>query len=362
MRFARLLAPVLAALAVVGPAAPAHGRVLVEGARQVRGLSADGADLGVLGSCRFVTVMTGGGARRHVVPAPRVLCGGTPQFGAGPLVLAGTQAAWIVTGGGNTLGTLLYAVAPARTARPRVVESLEQPSIGLGSYLNGIDGGGALLAYARVKDLGEFGPDCEFGCLTGHETAIRRLVDGRPRTIVVLPELAQLLAAGGDRIVLRVGDELRILDAAGAVVASRPARGVLRAAVRGNQPVLLRADGLELLDRAGRTAEVVPLVRRARAASLLDANRGLVAYTAGREVRAVRLADGADALVERVPATRVEGAGLAGVAIGSAGVVWAVHDRCSAPGACRASVRLLTNAELAARFRQAYHATLGRVR
>ena len=178
----------------------------------------------------------------------------------------------------------------------------------------------------------------------------------------MLPELAQLLAAGGDRIVLRVGNELRILDAAGAVVASRDARPVLRAAVRGNQPVLLRADGLELLDRAGRTAEVVPLARRARAASLLDANRGLVAYSAGREVRAVRLADGADALVGASPPRASQGAGLAGVAVGSAGVVWAVHDRCSAPGACRATVQLRTNAELAARFRQAYHANLGRMR
>ena len=103
----------------------------------------------------------------------------------------------------------------------------------------------------------------------------------------------------------------------------------------------------------------MPLVAPARAASLLDANRGLVAYSAGREVRAVRLADGADALVERIPATRVEGAGLAGVAVGSAGVVWAVHDRCSAPGACRAQRAADDQRRARARFRQAYHATLG---
>jgi hypothetical protein len=167
---------------------------------------------------------------------------------------------------------------------------------------------------------------------------------------VVLPELAELLAAGGDRIVLRVGDELRILDAAGAVVASRAARGVLRAAIRGRQPVLLLADRLELLDRVGAVAEVVPLVRRAQAASRLDANRALVVYSAGREVRAVRVADGADVLVERIAPTRVQGAGIAGVAVASAGIAYAVHDRCSAPGACRAQVRLLTNAELTRRF------------
>ncbi len=240
------------------------------------------------------------------------------------------------------LGTLLYAVAPARTARPRVVESLEQPSIGLGSYLNGLDGGGAL-AYARVKDLGEFRAGLRVRL--PDQARDRHPSPGRrpPRTIVVLPELAQLLAAGGDRIVLRVGDELRILDAAGAVVASRPARGVLRAR-------RCAATSPCCCERTGWSCSTAPGARPSRAArapgarrSLFDANRGLVAYTAGREVRAVRLlADGADALVERVPAARVEGAGLAGVAVGSAGVVWAVHDRCSAPGACRATVRLLT--------------------
>ena len=67
-------------------------------------------------------------------------------------------------------------------------------------------------------------------------------------------------------------------------------------------------------------------------------------------MRAIRVADGADVLVERIAPTRVQGAGLAGIAVGSAGVAYAVHDRCSAPGACRAQVRLMTNAELARRF------------
>ena len=350
MRFARPLAPVLAALALVLAAAPAQARVLVEGPRQVFGLAADGADLGVLQSCRFVTVMRGGGTLPHAVPAPRVLCGGTPRFAAGPLVLAGTQAAWPVSGGGNTLETVLYAVAPARSGRPREIELVENPEISLGTYLNGLDGGGPLLAYARVKELGEFGPECEFGCLTGHRTAIRRLVDGRPQHDRGAAGAGG--AAGRGRRPHRPARRRRAAHPR----RGRCGRGLARRAGRaarggsGRQPVLLLADRLELLDRAGAVVETVPLVRTARAASRLDANRGLVVYSAGREVRAIRLADGADVLVERIAPTRVEGAGLAGIAVASAGVAYAVHDRCSAPGACRAQVRLMTNAELARRF------------
>ena len=153
-------------------------------------------DLGVLRSCRFVTVMRGGGTLPRAVPAPRVLCGGTPRFAAGPLALAGTQAAWPVSGGGNSLETCSTRWRrPARAGRGRS-SSVERPGIGLGTYLNGLDGGGPLLAYARVKEIGDFGPECEFGCLTGHRTAIRRLVDGRPQTIVVLPELGGAAGRG----------------------------------------------------------------------------------------------------------------------------------------------------------------------
>ena len=111
--------------------------------------------------------------------------------------------------------------------------------------------------------------------------------------------------------------------------------------------LLLRRDRIECLAPDGSVAEVLPIAGRGRAGATLVARGRYVVYTDTGRIHVVRLADGVDRVIATVPAGRVRGAGLVGVGLGSAGVVYGRNRGCRAEGACRGEVHLVPSAAIA---------------
>jgi hypothetical protein len=278
-------------------------------------------------------------------------CIGTPQSSAGPLVLDGTRAAWLRTDGGTTLGGEVHVLVPARGGRDRVVQRTSETDVGGGSHLSGLAAGAGLIAWAVTSDVRVSDPGCDFGCVVGVRTTVRRLVGARARPVTTIENEAQLLAAAGRRLVVRVGGELQILAPDGTLVASVIAPDTVAAAIRRDRVLLLRRDRIDWLAPDGTVADVLPITGRGRPGASLAVRGRYVVYTDTGRVHVVLLEDGVDRVLVRVRAGPVRGSGLVGIGIGNGGVAYGRNRGCRAPGDCRGEMHVISNAAIARALR-----------
>ena len=304
-----------------------------------------GPDVLALVACRHVTVVRADGTHRRAVSGPGA-CIGFVQASAGPLVADGARAAWLTTGGGNTLEGEVRTVAPVRGGRVRSADFTEETDIGGGSHLSGLAGGVGLIAWAVTNDVRtEPNDDCDFGCPIGFRTVVRRL-DGRvTRDVAVIDDDARLLAAAGRRLVVRVGGEVQVLAPTGALVASVVSDAVAAAVLR---PRAAPAPRSHRVFGPGRQRGRGAADRRARAGRRDAGGQGAL-----RGVHRHRSHPRRAAGRRRRPGDR-HGAGRSGAGGRPGGrrprlrgVVYGRNSGCRAEGACRGEVHLVPSAAIA---------------
>jgi hypothetical protein len=317
------------------PVAAAAPAPMLRTDRPVTDVAASGRQVAVLVGCRRVVLLRVGGTGRRVLKPARALCGGTPRYRAGPLAFDGRAVSFRVEGGGAQLEGSIFTAPTFPPTRPFPIDRARELDGGSGTHLDGPRGGAGtsayLLAGAASAELRGVGPH-------GHGT------------VATMQGEARLLDVRGRRFVLVVDDELRVLDRAGAMRTRVPAGDVLAAAVLGTRILLLHPDRIDRLEPNGSISRSLRLAALARPSSEFAATATVAAYTDGGTIRAVRLSDGRDVAVASVPAGRVAGSGLVGIAVGSAGLVYARNGGCRTVGDCHGEVHRISNAALARAF------------
>lgn len=269
-------------------------------------------DLAADGDRAALLVHTGGFCGRIVVWEPtrqRVVRLYTARFGCvqnnpvmSDVALAGTRAAWLQAGGGNTRETIVMS---ATLARPKPDWVAYAPAFGEGSYgtfAREPVGDGALLAFSvdRRCEEGDSSYPCPPGRKTGDIVAATVWrVAGRGRCpfdivrrcirVATADGELTVLAVDAGRIAVRTETKLRLLTGGGAVLRDFDVTA-RAAALSGNRLAVRTADAVEVYDTgSGQRVTRFPAVRHLR---LEDLDNDILVTASGRTVTLRRLGNG----------------------------------------------------------------------
>jgi len=309
------LIPIAVAALLVGTTAArstsgAGGVRTLRTATHVTGLAADGSRAAVATACgaHVYELFAWNPVRRAVVSmAPRrqrECYGASTGEGIWEQSIAGRQLAWVPYSGGNSQEAWLVTATNRKPLSTRRLTGTKIRNTGdeVGDWVGNIYGDDPLLVFNTwsVCERSEYRNSCPEGTPPGYHIYnenLWRIVGGHKRLLVASPdELTVLAAAAGRILVQREDGSLEIRRGAnGNLVRAFPFRpGEVRAAV-------LDASELVVLDRAsglhwrvydpvsGEQKQVFSAPSRVISA---DVERGLLAYTVGKFVHVLRLADG----------------------------------------------------------------------
>jgi len=221
------------------------------------------------------------------------------------VALAGTRAAWLQAGGGNTLETI---VMTATLARPKPVwVAIGAATGGYGTFARRPVGNGTLLAFTLDRKCADYEGSqnpCPPGRKTGDvidATLWRMPGSGRcpyaagPRPVHLCARVAHangelsVLAVDGGRIAARTDDGVSLLTAEGKVLHQFDVRA-RQAALSGNRLAVRTADAVEVYDTgSGELTAQFPVAPSLR---LEDFDDGILVTADGRTVTLRRLGDG----------------------------------------------------------------------
>ena len=243
--------------------------------------------------------------RRRVVRLQSVTraCEGGQRESTPTVALAGTRAAWLWMGGGNSLETHVLTATLARLTPVELAYGTLPNRTGEGTFAGKLAGDGALLAFT-VEERCEESEDAQRPCPPGRKrgyviAASVWRVAGRgrcPSGIVRRCSLVAkadsevcVLAVDAGRIAVRTESGLSLLTAGGDVLREFDLRP-RAAALSGNRLAVRTADGVEVYDtgsgqRSARFAGTGHL-------RLEDFDRDILVTALGRTVTLRRLGDG----------------------------------------------------------------------
>jgi hypothetical protein len=253
---------------------------------------ADGASSGDCGGVRVWTLRTRATPRlngRRWCPS-EVTSTGAGLVGPS---LAGTRALWLSYAGGNIREWTLWTSVPGAPA-PRAIRMVARD----------VDGPAPIVLGAGDQDVLPYGFD---------DQVIVMRANGARRFAWRAPARVAAVSAGGGRVaaVLAAGPVV-VLSSAGLQVEEHAyaPRAVRDVRVSGTQLVVRTASGLDVWEDGERAQRALPV-----GAVLHDLVGGVVLYTRGGDVRALRTGDGRDVLLRatgaRAPLAQLEsGSGL----------------------------------------------------
>ena len=234
--------------------------------------------------------------------------------GVTEIAIAGTRLAWVVNQGGNTESSDSLYVASLPGPKERLlVTTIRTGDVDgtlTGGWIGGLVGNGDRIAVNRwtTNDSGEV----QTGTLQRVGDKLTTVSTGTPALHAQALDLrrAAVLRANGEVAVYDV-------DSGGLYVTVTPA-SARQVALRGEYLVVLgRAKAVDLYNaRTGARIRSWPV---AAGATRLDVHSGIAVYAVGRQVHALRLASGTDAVIAAAP-REVEG-----LAIERTGVVYAYN-------------------------------------
>jgi Tol biopolymer transport system component len=234
----------------------------------------------------------------------------------GSVTLAGTRAAWIRTGGGNTQEE---SVVTATLARPETVGLLAGSSINIsGTFVTGLAGEGSLVAFSVEQRCDRTDPD-DRTCPRDRSdnvvaTTVYRLggagpcpFDSRvpPACTHVAMESGPLavLAVDAARIAVRTAAGIRLLSQTGAVLRNLPLKADV-AVLSGDRLAVRTPTAVDVYDVAtGRLTARVPVPQRA---TLEDLDGDVLVTASASMVTLRRLGDGRTATFEVTGRARAE--------------------------------------------------------
>jgi hypothetical protein len=310
-----MLVPIAVAALLVGTAGA--GSTSGTGAIRTRtlriatpvGISADGSRVLVATACgpHVYQLLAWNPVRRSLVsmaPRRQRRCyGASTGEGIWDASIAGRQVAWVPYAGGNFQQAWLVTATTKRPlATKRLTETKDRRTGDeVGDWVGNIHGDGTLLVFNTwsVCESSEYG-SCPEGTPPGYhvyDENLWRIVGRRKRLLIASPdELTVLAAAAGRILVQREDGSLEIHRGAdGTLVRAflfRP--GEVRAAVldASELVVLDRASGLHWRVYDPVSGEQKQVFRAPSHVISTDVARGLLAYTVGKVVHVLRLADG----------------------------------------------------------------------
>jgi len=278
------------------------------GGGKITSLAADGNRVAMvidLPNCASVEVWDAKQARVSGLKRPCGRSGGDgSQEGTYGVALAGTRAAWIHTGGGNTLETYVDTATLARRT-PVSVASGGADIGGIGTFAGAVFGDGALLAFTlgeRCESGGEPEYQCPPGKRTGDVVAASvwrvggqgRCPEHTPavrctRVAEVVGGDLTVLAVDAGRIAARTDTGVRLLTEQGAVLRDFGVKA-RTAALSGNRLAVRTATAVEIYDTgSGELSYRIPV---AGGVTLDDLEGDLLVTSSGATVTVHRLADG----------------------------------------------------------------------
>jgi hypothetical protein len=274
------------------------------------GISADGSRVAVSAVCgpHVYQLLVWNPMRRSVVSiAPRrqrECYGASTGEGIWEGFIAGRQVAWVPFSGGNYQQAWLVTATTKKPLSTRRLTGTKDRNTGdgVGDWVGNIHGDGPLLVFNTwsLCEKSEYTDSCPEGTPPGYhiyDENLWRIVGGRKRLLVASPdELTVLSAAAGRILVQREDGSLEIRRGAdGNLVRAFPFRpGEVRAAVldASELVVLDRASGLHWRVYNPVSGEQKQAFRAPSRVISVDVEGGLLAYTVGKFVHVVRLADG----------------------------------------------------------------------
>jgi hypothetical protein len=234
--------------------------------------------------------------------------------GVTEIAVAGTRLAWIVNEGGNTesADTLYSASLPAPYER-RVATVLRTGNVDgtlTGSWLSGLVGNGDRIA------LNQFTTDVSgtvgTAALQRFGSRLATIAAGRTTLHSVSLDQRRVAVLRSDRTVA-----LYDTDTGHLLLTVKPSSARKVALRKDYVVVLTRTRTLEIFNaRTGAAVRTLPV---AAGASKLEIYGGVAVYAVGRNVHAVRLVDGEDAVLVTAPRA------IAGLEIEAPGIVYAYN-------------------------------------
>jgi hypothetical protein len=216
--------------------------------------------------------------------------------------LAGTRAAWIVRGGGNTLEE---HVVTATLERPTTVGFQAGSSTNdlSGRFITGLAGEGDLVAFSVEERCDPTDPD-DRTCPRDRPrdisdrvigATVYRLSGAGPSPVTRENGPLAVLAVDAGRIAVRTGTGIRLLSETGSVLRNLPLRAEV-AVLSGDRLAVRTPTAVDVYDVAsGRLAASVPVPRNA---TLEDLDGEILVTASGSTVTLRRLADGRTATFE----------------------------------------------------------------
>jgi hypothetical protein len=218
------------------------------------------------------------------------------------VALAGTRAAWLQAGGGNTLET---TVATATLARPNPVSvGLALSTSGMGDFARRPLGDGTLLAFTverRCSEGEDANPQCPPGRKTGDVVAAtvwRAAGRGRcPNSYSLVRRCSRVAKADGElsvfavdsgRIAVRTESGVQLLTAGGDVLQEFDLRA-RAAALSGDRLAVRTADAVEVYDTG--SGELTAQFPAAPSLMLEDLDGGILVTASGRAVMLRKLSN-----------------------------------------------------------------------
>jgi hypothetical protein len=230
--------------------------------------------------------------------------------GTTEVALAGTRVAWVRTGGGNTLETILITATLARPA-PIWLAQAASDEAGAGSSAGHLAGDGALLAYTIEEHCdpdGAVNGRPEDQCAPNRKpyavvSATVWRIGGRGRcprnpgcsAVATAHGELSVLAVDGGRIAAKTDDGIRLLTDAGNVLRDLPVKASA-AALSGTHLAVRTADAIEVYDAdSGQLTSRFPVPSGAR---LEDLEGDVLVTASARTVTLRRLRDGRTTTIE----------------------------------------------------------------
>lgn len=234
--------------------------------------------------------------------------------GVTQIAVAGTRLAWTVNQGGNTESSdSLYVAALPHPEEQLLVSTIRTGDVDgtlTGGWIGGLVGGGDRIAVNRwtTNEQGEV----TTGMLQRVGSKLTTAASGTATLHAQSLDLRRVA-------VLRADGQVAVydLDSGGLYVTVKPSSARQVALRKDYVVVLTRTKTIEIFNsRTGAPVRSWPVVAGARQ---LDVHSGIAVYAVGRRVHALRLTDGADAVVATAPRA------VEGLAIEALGIVYAYN-------------------------------------